>query len=69
MSQFSPYQQRVIEELDALDGKISRLQNFIQTPVYAGLDEEDRNHLAIQLDIMMLYSRVLGLRIQRFDRG
>lgn len=61
-----PHEQRVIDEKIALDDKIYKLEAFIQTPVYASLDTDDRWLLIRQRYTMLSYSEILGGRIGRF---
>ena len=60
------YQQRVIDERDALDAKIAALINFFETSMFAGLDEAERSRLANQARFMCGYSDVLDERIYAF---
>ena len=61
------HQQRVIAEKAELDGKIEKLNSFIETnPFFDDLDEDEQCDLGNQRTYMEDYSRVLGLRIARF---
>jgi hypothetical protein len=60
------YQQRVIAEKEALDGKITRLSGFIGGFVFGTLVEPERARLKRQLEIMHQYSEVLEERIAAF---
>jgi hypothetical protein len=58
------YQERVVNEQNALDEKIEKLTEFLATPRTTCLIELER--LDRQLRIMREYSRVLGERITNF---
>ena len=60
------HQKRVVEEKSDLDGKLNRLQAFIQTPNFTGLGEDERDRLRRQADVMADYSVILGERIAAF---
>ena len=61
-----PHQQRVVTEKTELDEKIDKLTAFIDTPVFAGLDEAEQGRLVQQLHYMGHYTAVLGERIAAF---
>ncbi len=61
-----PHQQRVVEERMELMNKITKLHEFFKTPVFAALDETDKDLLEIQSDCMMEYADILLNRINRF---
>ncbi len=63
------YQQRVIAERDALDGKLTKLDAFRLTPTFVGLSLDDQGLLVQQSDYMRGYLNVLDQRIQRFTSG
>lgn len=60
------WQMRVIEELEALDEKILKLELFIPTQKFAELDEVEQARLTRQLNHMRAYSAVLLERINTF---
>ena len=60
------YQQRVVNEKNDLDAKISKLVQFTKGNVFAGLKREDSELLLLQLEHMKAYSDVLDRRIDRF---
>lgn len=65
----APHQQRVVEEMDELDGKIRRLRGFIETSsTFRDLPAVDQSLLRVQLHAMTAYSEVLDLRVSRFHR-
>ena len=61
-----PYQQRVVAEKADLDGKISRLADFIGSDRFVKVDEEERDRMREQLRVMLLYSEILGERIAAY---
>lgn len=62
-----PHQQRVVEEKNELDEKLSKLSAFIDnSELFFKLSEEDQDLLGRQEDIMKKYSQVLRERIQLF---
>jgi hypothetical protein len=65
-----PWQERVVEEKRELDGRIERLSAFLEGPAESGnlRDAVDASLLVSQLEVMRDYSRLLGMRIRRFDR-
>lgn len=60
------HQQRVVDEKTELDGKLTKLTAFYDTPVFAGLDKEEQNRLTRQGQVMSEYSDILGQRIAAF---
>lgn len=61
-----PHEQRVIDELKALDDKISSLGNFMLDEVYSTLTPVDQGLLMVQIRAMNLYKETLADRIGRF---
>lgn len=61
-----PYQQRVIDERDALVDKIDKLGPFIGSPVWEKLPSDEQARLQKQLAIMHQYVEVLIERISNF---
>ncbi len=57
------YQQRVLDEKKALDEKISKLEAFFKTPVFADLAPGPRGRLSAQCAHMKAYSSTLHDRI------
>lgn len=66
VSHLPPHQQRVIGEKAVLDDRLRKLNAFFGTPIFTGLDEEERERLAQQRQAMAQYSIVLGERIEAF---
>ena len=60
------HEQRVINEKEELDIKRRSLLNFLHTPTFANLPEEEGNLLVDQVDAMANYSRILTKRISLF---
>jgi hypothetical protein len=63
---YLPHQQRVIEERDDLDGKLTRLTAFFGVPLFHSLPDDERNRLTTQAQHMTAYLRVLNERIAAF---
>jgi|GEM_PF-1620193 len=61
-----PHQQRVVDEKRDLDERLAKLVAFFNTPIFAGLDEEERQRLEHQAAAMQEYSTILGERIAAF---
>lgn len=64
-----PHQQRVIDEKEQLDDKRMKLKGFLYTPLYSSLPEAERERLAMQCQVMDLYSDILKRRIACFATG
>lgn len=60
------HQKRVVTEKEELDGKLTKLIGFFETPLFAGLDEAEQDRLKRQSAAMTDYSVVLGERINAF---
>ena len=60
------HQYRVIEEKADLDVKMDKLTAFIDTPVFGGLPDAEKDRLTRQLHFMGQYTAVLGERIAAF---
>ena len=60
------YQQRVYDELDALQSKIEALASFQDGALYLTLERVDKNLLQEQKMAMNDYADILRLRIKRF---
>ncbi|KVD35441.1 hypothetical protein WI84_16360 [Burkholderia ubonensis] len=65
-SVLAPHQQRVVDEKAGLDERLSKLNAFFGTPIFTGLDEDERERLSEQARVMGEYSRILGDRIAAF---
>ena len=63
------HQQRVVQEKFGLDGNLKRLNEFLKTETFAGLDEAERDRLLRQSRIMGDYSAVLAERIDAFGKS
>ena len=61
------FQQRVVDELADLRGKIERLNAFLQTDVCERLPREEHGRLALQINLMTGYAMVLMQRIEAFE--
>jgi len=63
-----PHQQRVIDEYDDLKDKTTKLNQFFQTPIFAKLDELEKDRLNRQWKTMQQYGAILAERIDAFSR-
>lgn len=62
------YQRRVRTEKAELDERIGKLTQFIETGIpYRQLDTEEQALLQLQRKLMIMYSEVLGERIEAFE--
>jgi hypothetical protein len=66
MSDLQPYQQRVIDEKEALDTKISALNTFLLGVVFSTLPKTEQDRLTLQRQVMQVYSTILAQRISAF---
>jgi len=62
-----PHQQRVVDEKAELDEKLTKLDAFGRTPLFASLPPDEQGRLNRQHSLMEQYSAVLGERIAAFD--
>ncbi|MDN5449599.1 MAG: hypothetical protein L0G06_01750 [Enterobacterales bacterium] len=62
-----PHQQRVVDEANGLEDKLTKLSAFIESsPVFAGLDSMQQDLLKAQAGAMSAYLQILKLRIASF---
>ncbi len=61
------WQQRVVDEYNALDEKCEKLEAFLVTKAFFELELVDRTLLIQQHNAMSLYAYVLNSRIERFS--
>lgn len=61
-----PHQQRVVDEKDALDEKINKLDQFLDGDIFKGLPIKEQDRLVKQLHFMRQYYSILGERIAAF---
>lgn len=61
-----PHQQRVVDEKNELDDKLTKLKAFHSTQLFAGLDPDERDRLHSQAEYMGKYSDILAERIAAF---
>jgi hypothetical protein len=67
MTEFLPWQDRVIQEKAELDDKLLRLSSFIVgAPEFDDLKETEKELLIKQESLMSQYSEVLDARIDGF---
>lgn len=66
----TPFQQRVVEEVAALDEKLDKLVPFIDTNgIFDTLPKDEQTRMWRQRIYMMEYSRVLHERIAKFEEA
>jgi hypothetical protein len=61
-----PHEQRVVEEQKELQEKLVKLDDFMGSHTFTGLEAEDQKLLILQRDYMANYNEVLCARIERF---
>lgn len=61
-----PYQQRVVQEKQELDDKITNLDKFMLTDIFHNLPAEEQDRLTRQFDVMKDYTAILTERIAAF---
>lgn len=61
-----PYQQRVIDEYDALSDKAKALYMFFTNKIFDSLDIDEQELLKMQYYSMMVYAGILQKRIAKF---
>lgn len=61
-----PHQQRVADELSALESRVTRLSLYLDSPAFEELSTEDRILLIQQQFVMTQYVDILKKRIARF---
>ena len=68
MKNLAPHQQRVVQEKEELDEKLSKLSAFIDSPNFTITvnDENEIARLVCQEEIMKDYSEILAERIAAF---
>lgn len=59
----STFQERLSQEFDDLEEKITKLNNFIESDRFCDLDLTSQLLLETQLNTMRAYSNILDLRI------
>lgn len=64
--ELQPHQQRVVQEKQELDEKITKLSAFVVSQVFDTVDPDERERLRQQVNVMVDYSRILGARIKAF---
>jgi hypothetical protein len=60
----SDFKTRLLEEKEQLDEKISKLEPFIGSEPFNGIDVAQQDLLIEQLDVMRNYSTILEKRIE-----
>lgn len=62
----SDARQRVVEELEELIARRSRLNDFLYTPAYARLSDRQQMLLARQSEVMAEYGQILQTRLDEW---
>lgn len=62
----APHQHRVVVEATLLGDNLKKLNDFFSTPIFAKLDQAERNRLIAQAGFMKQYHDVLEERITAF---
>ena len=57
------WQQRVVDEKEALDGNIGRLDEFLKGEMIKQLPADEQSRMLAQIGAMLAYSYILGQRI------
>ena len=69
MAELYPYQQRVVEEHDELQTKITKLRDFINDKYeFDKLPNLSQDLLLLQHNAMQEYSMILKMRIRTFNK-
>ncbi len=66
MKKYNGFQERVINELEELNEKLSKLSDFLQTEFYDSLPQIEQDMLLMQKNVMTVYANILASRISRF---
>lgn len=61
-----PHEQRVVDELEARRGELSRLESFVGSETFNAMHRTDRDLLLEQVGHMRQLASVLHRRIERF---
>ena len=61
-----PHEQRVVDERQELEAKLSKLRDFLKTDICLSLPVNERSLLARQARVMAEYSEILAERINSF---
>jgi uncharacterized protein YydD (DUF2326 family) len=61
-----PFQQRVVEEVRELRGKLDKLNQFVQTEMFNQLPDAEKARMLKQRSLMSDYADVLDERIAAF---
>ncbi len=65
-STLQPHQQRVVDELNELNQRMTKLEAFAKSEIFRSLDEAERGRLMAQHGAMNAYSNILQERIAAF---
>ena len=62
-----PWQQRLIDEKNELDERVTKLSIFVESPAFKEVDRDEQRRLRIQLELMLELQVVLLARIRAFQ--
>lgn len=62
------YQRRVFHELDELQKRLKKLESFLEGPILESSDNDEKQLLRIQYQIMGSYKAVLLARINKWSK-
>lgn len=63
-----PHQQRVVDEKQELDTKITALSVFLDGVVFSTIPSDEQDRLVSQVHVMKAYSAILASRIKNFTQ-
>jgi DNA mismatch repair ATPase MutS len=63
---YEPHEERVVQEHAELQEKISKLRDFLYSPIFQKMLAADKKLLIQQLETMDAYALILSLRINNF---
>jgi len=66
VTEYQPYQQRVVEEKDQLDTRLKNLRYFIASSAFISVAPAERKRMLKQATLMQKLSNVLQERIEAF---
>lgn len=68
MSEYLPYQQRVVDEQSALTEKLMSLAAFFEDERFSKLPDIDQQLMVLQFNAMSSYGLLLDMRIKNFNK-
>jgi hypothetical protein len=64
-----PHQQRLVAELEQTADRLTKLEAFLHTPLFASLDDDEQRLMKMQADTMVLLVGILNNRANKFGGG